>query len=135
MNVNIYILIRSIIYHKIGVEMEESLLIQFIGDNPATRIMDFLIDNKGMDYSKKDIAEGAGISKAALFKYWNKMETFGLVRETRRFGKTRLYTLNTEGEVTKELLKLESTLIKNAMEAEHQEAMAGKHKAGQAVHA
>jgi len=110
--------------------MEKSLLIQFIGDNPSTRIMDFFIDNKGMDYSKTAIAEGAGISRGALFKHWSKIEEFGIVKETRRFGKTKLYTLNAENEVVQKLLRLESTLIKYAMEA-----AAGKHKAGQTIQA
>ncbi len=108
--------------------MEESLLIQFMGDNPGTRIIDFLIDNKGMDYSKTDIARGAGISRGALFKYWGKVEGFGVAKETRRYGKTRLYTLDTENEVVQELLNLEATLIKQAMETEHQKTMAEKHK-------
>ncbi len=56
---------------------EKSLLIQFIGDTPAVRIVDFLIENKGLDFSKTEISKGANISRAALFKYWSKIE--GLV--------------------------------------------------------
>jgi predicted transcriptional regulator len=110
--------------------METSLLIQFIGDNPSTRIMDFLISNKGMDYSKKDMAEGAGISRAALFKHWKNVEEFGIAKETRRFGKTKLYTLNTKNEVVQKLLTLESTLIKQAMETARQKSLDDKHKTG-----
>ena len=108
-------------------------MIQFMGDIPSTRILDFLIDNKGMDYSKTDMAKGAGISRGALFKYWGKIEEFGIVKETRRFGKTKLYTLNTENEVVQELLRLEAILIKQAMETAHQEAVAERQV--QAVHA
>lgn len=100
---------------------EKSLLIQFIGDRPASRIVDFLIENKGLDFSKTEISKGANISRAALFKYWSKIEGFGLVRVTRRFGKTRLYTLNTESDLVQELLKIESTLIKQAMEEGYKE--------------
>ena len=35
---------------------ENSPLIHFLGDNPMMRIVDFLIENKGFDYSKEDIA-------------------------------------------------------------------------------
>jgi len=108
--------------------MTDSLLIQFMGENPSTKIIDFLIDNKGMDYSKTDIAQGAGISRGALFKHWNKIEEFKIAKETRRYGKTRLYTLNTENEIVQELLRLESTLIKQAMKTEHQKNMEEKHK-------
>lgn len=95
---------------------EKSLLIQFLGGSPTARIIDFLIENKGMDYSKKDIIESSGVSRASLFKNWNRLERFGLVRVTRSFGKTKLYTLNTESDIVQKLLQLEANLIKQAMD-------------------
>ena len=95
---------------------ENSLLIQFLGDNPMVRIVDFLIENKGFDYSKEEISKGSGVSRTTLFKYWARLEKFDIVKVTRTYGKTKLYTLNTESEVVKELLKLEFELIKQSME-------------------
>ncbi|MCK4490994.1 MAG: hypothetical protein KAU03_00115 [Candidatus Altiarchaeales archaeon] len=106
--------------------MEKSLLIQLIGGTPANRIIDFLIENKGMDYSKTAIAEGARISRASLFKHWDKIEDFNLAKETRRFGKTKLYTLNTESELVQELMKIESMLIKKAMDGAYEDKMKEK---------
>jgi len=95
--------------------MEESLLLKLTGSSPLFKIIDFLIENKGMDYTKKDIIEGAGISKASLFNCWQELERNGIVKITRKFGKTKLYTLNTQSPITKKLLELESTLIKQTM--------------------
>ena len=53
---------------------EKSLLIQLVGEMPLFKIIDFLIDNKGMDYTKLDIARGAEISRASLFNYWEEIE-------------------------------------------------------------
>lgn len=91
--------------------MEETNLIRFFGDTPFMRILDAFIDNIGEDYSKKEIQELAGISKAALFAHWSKLEGLRLVRVTRAFGKAKLYTLNTESELVKQLLKLEEKFI------------------------
>ncbi|MBS3077030.1 helix-turn-helix transcriptional regulator [Candidatus Pacearchaeota archaeon] len=96
--------------------MEKSLLIRFLGENPVFKIVDFLIENKGMDMSKKDIIEGAGISKATLFNYWAQIEEQGIVTITRKFGKTRLYTLNSKNPIVKKLLELESLLISRALD-------------------
>ena len=74
---------------------------------PLFKIVDLLIDNKGMDYTKSDIAKGAEISKASLFNYWKELEKQEIVKVTRKFGKTRLYTLNTESVITKKILDLE----------------------------
>jgi hypothetical protein len=95
---------------------ERSLLLQLTGDTPLFKIIDFLVDNKGMDITKKDIIKGADISKASLFNYWPELEKYGIVKVTRKFGKTRLYTLNSENIITKKILELEATLIRKGME-------------------
>jgi DNA-binding transcriptional ArsR family regulator len=89
----------------------ETNLVKFFGDNPFVRILDALIDNIGEDYSKKEIQELAGISKAAFFKHWPKLEELGLVRVTRSFGKTKLYTLNMKSRLLKDILKFETRMI------------------------
>lgn len=96
--------------------MEKSLLIKFLGQNPVFSIIDFLIENKGMDVTKKDIIDGAGISRVALFKYWNQLEKQGIVSVTRQFGKTKLYTLDSKNLIVKKLLELENVLIGRALD-------------------
>lgn len=103
--------------------MEKSLLIKFIGVNPVFKIIDFLIENKGLDMSKKDIIKGANISKATLFNYWEQIEEQGIVTITRKFGKTKLYTLNVKNPIVKKLLELESLFISRALDNQHQRAI------------
>jgi predicted transcriptional regulator len=91
--------------------VNESNLIKFFGDNPFLKILDVFIDNIGEDYSKKEIQELAGISKGALFNHWNKLEEFDLIKITRQFGNTKLFTLNTKSVLVKNLLKLEAQMI------------------------
>ena len=69
-----------------------------------------------MGVTKKEIIEGAGISRASLFKYWKQIESQEIVKVIRRFGKTKLYTLNSENEVVRKLLELESVLIGKALD-------------------
>lgn len=94
----------------------KSLLIKFLGENPTFKIVDFLIENKGTDVSKKDIIDGAGISRASLFNHWEQLEEQGIVQVTRKFGKTKLYTLNSKSPIIKKLLELESVLISRALD-------------------
>ena len=96
--------------------MEKSLLINFLGENPVFKIVDFLIENKGIDLTKKDIIEGAGISRASLFNHWEQLEEQGIVVVTRKFGKTKLYTLNSKNPIIKKLLELESVLIRKSLD-------------------
>lgn len=103
--------------------MEKSLLIKFLGENPAFRIVDFLIENKGMDVTKKQIIDGAGISRASLFNVWPQLEQQEIVLATRKFGKTTLYTLNSKNPLVKKLLELESILIGKALENQYRQKL------------
>lgn len=98
---------------------DNSLLLSLTGDMPLFKIVDFLLDNKGMDFSKTDIAKGAEISRASLFNYWAELERYGIVKVTRSFGNTKLYTLNSKNPVTQKIIELEKTLIAEALEKAH----------------
>ena len=94
----------------------KSLLLNLTGEHPLFKIIDFLIDNKGLDLTKTDIAKGADISRASLFNYWPELEKYNIVKVTRRFGKTKLYVLNVKSPITQRILELEKTLIQQTME-------------------
>ena len=91
--------------------MDESNLLKFFGDNPFIRTLDALIDNIGEDYSKKELQELSGISKGAFFIHWPKLEELGLVRVTKTLGRTKLYTLNKNSALVKDILKFEMRMI------------------------
>lgn len=88
---------------------DESVLVEYFGSS-QTRIIDFLLENRLFDYSKKQIAEGSGIGRVTLFKYWGGLENISAVKISRRFGKTKLYRLNEESPIIKKLIELELAL-------------------------
>ena len=49
--------------------MDKSLLLEVAGDTIENRIIDFLIEGKGIDYKKKDIAEALHLKKAIGIVY------------------------------------------------------------------
>jgi len=102
---------------------EKSLLLQLTGEMPLFKIIDFLVDNKGMDFTKLQISEGAEISRASLFNYWNELERYNIVKVTRQFGKTKLYTLNSNSMITIRILDLEKALISKALEKEQKKEL------------
>ena len=90
---------------------EPTLLIQFLGNNPTLRIIDFFLDNR-TDYSKKEIIEALGMSKTTFYKVWRQLEKFKVVMPTRRYGKAQLFKLNEDNAVVRKLMILDFTLIK-----------------------
>ena len=80
-----------------------AVMAEFFGNYPIIKVMDFLLENRGFDYSKVEIVENAGIGIATLHLLWEKLEKFGVVKETRKYGNTKLYMLNEESEFVKML--------------------------------
>lgn len=93
---------------------DKSVLVECFGEHPVVRIVDFLIENKLFDFSKKQIMEEVGISKATLFKYFPRLEEAGIVKASRKFGKTKLYRINMESPVVRKIIDLGLALADEA---------------------
>jgi len=96
--------------------MEKSMLLEVIGDTVQNRILDFLIEGVGIDYTKKDMADGCGISRPTLYKMLPKLLREKVVKPTKIIGRVQLYSLNVENEKVKALLQLEQFLLKKSFE-------------------
>jgi len=97
------------------------------GKDPTLKILDFLIDNIGFDYSKTEIAEGAGISRTTLFSVWDGLERNELVAFTRNVGRAKIYRLNMGNEVAKKLIELDRAI--SSRHASRLEALQAAEKA------
>ena len=107
---------------------EETLFLRMFGiKSPALRILDFLMDNKAYDYSKTDIAKGAGISRTTLSATWEILEKNGLVSETRVVGRAKMYKLNLKSRVVRKFIELDNAICDYyASQLERQEALKGQ---------
>ena len=90
---------------------EKSLLLGLTGDMPLFRIIDFLLENKGSDFCKSDIAKGAGIGRTTLFRIWDDFVELGIVKPTRVIGNAKLYRLNISNPFVKKMADLFDTLV------------------------
>lgn len=97
-------------------EKDKSLFVEFFGDYPIIRVLDFLIENDVFDYSKKDISRDANVSWNTLDSFWNQLEEREIVIHTRRVGKAEMYKLNTNNPLVKKLMELDIQLMKKSMQ-------------------
>ena len=95
---------------------KESLLLQYLGDTPELRIVDFFLDNKGSDYSKEEVMEFTNISKITFDKVWYEMQQFGSLKETQKYEKIQLYMLNDDDKLISKLKSLDDELAERAMQ-------------------
>ena len=93
---------------------EKSLLLEFFGDRPFFRVVDFLLENRLQDFSKSEIVRGADVSWTTLYYLWPKFERQGIVKAMRKVGNVTLYQLNESTLLVKKLKQVEFALIKQA---------------------
>lgn len=96
--------------------IEKSLFVEFFGDYPFIRVLDFLLENEIFDYSKKEICENTGVSWNTLETFWNKMEEKKIVVRTRKIGKSYLFKINLENPVIQKLIELDKKLMLESIE-------------------
>lgn len=91
---------------------EESIFVEYFGDSPLVRILNFLILGKDFDYSMTEIAEGAGVGWTSFVRAWKTIVSKNAVVPTRVIGKAKLFKLNTNDPTIKKLVKLHWEIIK-----------------------
>lgn len=106
-----------------------SLFLEFFGYSPKFRVIDFMLEHRLEDFTKTEIAKGAGVSWATLFNYWKEIEQQKIVKVARTVGRIRLYQLNEKNPVVMVLKEAERELIAQAAEAV-EEKVAVKARAG-----
>ena len=82
-----------------------------LGDSPVIRVLDFLIEGRGLDYSLSDIAENSNIGWTTLHRIWDKLLKLEIVKPTREIGRAKLFKLNEENNAVKRMINLFDTLL------------------------
>jgi DNA-binding transcriptional ArsR family regulator len=101
---------------------QDSLLTRALGTSPKLRIVDYLLDYKLNDFTKKEIVEALGMSKLTFYKYFKDLEELGLVTPSRRIGRATLYKANLENPIIRMLTEHERQLSLQIAEEEKAKA-------------
>lgn len=91
---------------------EENTFIEYFGNTPFIKVLDFLIVGKDFDYSLTEIAKGAQVGWTAFSKVWKVFVEKGIVKHTRSIGKARLHKIDTENPLVQKLIKVHWEIIK-----------------------
>ena len=88
---------------------EKSLFIEFMGDSPTIRVMDYLLTERDLDFSITDMAKNAGIGRSTLYRLWEDLIKNKIIVPTRIIGKAKLHKLNKENIAIKKLIERDDT--------------------------
>jgi len=98
--------------------MEESFFLQYLGDNPKIRVLDFLMDNFALDFSLPQVAEGSNVAYTTLIDLLPILLKQKIIMETRKIGKSRLFKINLDNPIVKALFAIDIKLSEAAIQKE-----------------
>ncbi len=108
---------------------EKSLFLDYVGDNPRMRVLQYLIEGREFDYTLTDMLN-AGVSWGTLNTLVPKLAELGIVVKTRRIGRATLYKINEGNVAVARLVDLYDNLLLEKLR--QLEERAGKKVAPQA---
>lgn len=103
---------------KMKKKENKSLFLQYFGDTPKLRVMDFLIDNQMFDFPVTEIARGSNVSYNSLMDFFKDLLEKEIIIKTRRIGKSNYYKLNLKNNFASNLVKLDWAIATREMEKE-----------------
>ena len=93
-------------------EVEDTMLQDLFGSASLTKVLDFLLENRFWEYTKKDISENSGISRVQFYRLWPILEKYEIIKESRKIGATSLYVTNFESPITRKLESMSLEIAK-----------------------
>src|SRR3989338_2082725 len=91
---------------------EKSVFVEYFGDYPLIRVLDFLIEGRDMDYSMTEIAKNSSVGWNAFSEIWLQLTKKDIVILTRKIGNAKLFKLNPKNAWVKELIKMDHVITK-----------------------
>jgi len=92
-----------------------STFIDFMGNSPKVRVIDYLLTERDLDFSITDLAHNSNISRATLYRIWNSLIKYNIIVHTRIIGKAKLFKLNKNNNVIKKLIEIDEMLTEKEL--------------------
>jgi hypothetical protein len=90
----------------------QSIFVEYFGNSPYVKVLDFLIEGQMFDYGMTEVARGAGVGWSAFTSIWQKLLEKNIIVPTRMIGNAKLFKLNKKNPFVEKLIKFDWELTK-----------------------
>ena len=91
---------------------QKTNLICYLGKSPEIKVLDFLIENKRTSWNITEIENESGIARITIKSVIPKLLKLGLIKIDEEIGKSKLYIINKDNLIVKNIIKLSNTIDK-----------------------
>ena len=75
------------------------MLSDILEDSPTVKVLDFLLDEPELDYSKSDLARECKMTWLTVNKVVDRLEKFGILKQSRTINRAVMYRLDEQSKV------------------------------------
>ncbi len=93
--------------------MHKSAFVDAFGESPRIKALDFILDNRILDWSKSDMARATGISRNTLNMFFSDLVKSGIIVRSRAIGRAVLYKVNTRSGFVQRLVEVDKFLSRH----------------------
>ncbi len=90
---------------------EKTLFITWMGDSAPARVLDYILTEREMEFSKTDALRNISISRASLYKVWKRLLENDILLFSRTIGNVQLYKLHKANPLVKKLIEIDDLFI------------------------
>ena len=94
--------------------IEKTVFNSVFGTSPRVRLLEMFLIGRELGYSISDMAEQSGASRSTVYAMLDEMLQSGLLIETKRYGRIRLFMLNEKNQAAQVLIKMFDQMLKDA---------------------
>ena len=95
-----------------NIQDSKSTFVEYFGNYPLIKILDFLILSRDMDYSMTEISKNSEVGWSSFSEIWPRLVEKKIVELTRTVGNAKLYKLNINNPWVKELIRMDKVITK-----------------------
>lgn len=81
------------------------VFVDYLGDTPRARLLDFLGDHPTSDYNITELATKGGMTRQTAYAVLGDIVPLGMVKHTRDVGQSKMFQLNTDHPVVQSVLQ------------------------------
>ena len=96
----------------------KTIFVEYFGDSPTTRVLDFFIENDLYDYSKSDIFKETGVARTTLQDVIQTLIKKKIIMATRRVGMAEMYKLNRDNPIVEQMVNFAINIVVSSVKSE-----------------
>ncbi len=100
---------------------EKSIFLDHVGDSPQMRILQHFVEGREFEFTLTDLL-GAHVSWGTINVIVPKLEKLGIIKQTRRVGRARLYKINNQHRCAQLLTDIYDSVILESLDRRQKKA-------------